>query len=149
MERQRTSVPSQTYGDTLPLEKIKNRHPSDDFWWIHKLWVGQTHRSDSVKCKAGVLILIHKNLPCEVVSSAGRLLTLHLCISNKNLIVTNIYVPDSPTKSFFQAATAHLTPYLQYPLLLGGDFNTVMDMQEDKCRGKVTSQPHLNPPKSH
>lgn len=105
--------------------------PSADFWRMHKFWVGQTHSSASTNGKAGVLILIHKNRSCEVVSSKydeeGRLLTVHLRLSTNDLIFTNIYAPNSPTKPFFQAVTTHLAPYLQYPILLGADFNTVMD----------------------
>lgn len=90
--------------------------PSADFWRMRKLWVGQTHGSASTNGKAGVLILIHKRLSCEVVSSdhdvEGRLLTLHLRLSSKDLILTNIYASNSPTKSFFQAVATHLAPYL-------------------------------------
>lgn len=111
---------------------------------MRKLWVGKTYGSAAVKGKAGVLILIHKNLPCDIVSSTqdeeGHLLTVHLRVSSKNLVVTNVYAPNSPTKSFFQTVTSHLAPFLQFPLLIGGDFNSVMDIQEDKCKGKPILQ---------
>lgn len=64
----------------------------EDFFCMRKLWVGQVFGSALVKSKAGVLILIHKNLSCEIVSvkhdDAGRLLTLHMRISNRD-----IYLP--------------------------------------------------------
>lgn len=123
--------------------------PSSDFWRMLKLWVGQTHGSASTNGKAGVVILIHKHLSCKVVSSdhdvERRLLTLHLWLSSIDLILTNIYAPNSPTNSFFQAVATRLAPYLEYRLLLGGDFNTIMDRQEDKHRGNPTSQSTSQP----
>lgn len=128
------------------LQNLKK--PSEDFSRMRKLWVGQIHGSSSVKGKAGVLILIHKNVPCEVVSSVnddkGRLLTLHLHISNRNLMVTNIYAPNSPTKTFFQSVSTHFPPYLHLPLMVGGDFNTWIYRKIN-----IGKKPHTkSPPKS-
>lgn len=50
----------------------------------------------------------------------GRLLTIHLPISKTELIVTNVYAPNSSTKYLFWVVTAHQAPYMQFPLLIGG-----------------------------
>lgn len=67
-----------------------------------KLCIGQIHGSALVKGRTGVLILIHKNFPCKVVATVndveGCLLTLYLHILTRNLVVTNIYVYNAPTK---------------------------------------------------
>lgn len=125
MECQRALIPPQTHGDTPPLKKIESgllqetHLPVADFCRMRKLWVGKTYGSAAVKGKAGVLILIHKNLPCDIESSTqdeeGHLLTVHLRVSSKDLVVTNVYAPNSPTKSLFQTVTSHLAPSLQPP----------------------------------
>lgn len=115
-----------------------------------KLWVGKVYGSSLAKGKAGVLILIHKNFPCEVVSTVndteGRLLTLQLRVTSKEQIVTNVYAPNFPTKYFFQSVSTHLAPFLHLPLVLGGDFNSVMEPQEDKSIAKPQPHPPTNYP---
>lgn len=66
-----------------------------DFPRMCKLWVGQVYGSAAAKGKAGVVILIHKNLPCEVLSSVhdteGRILTLTLKLFSRKWALTNVY----------------------------------------------------------
>lgn len=118
-----------------------------------KLWVGKVYGSALKKGKAGVLILIHKNFPCKVVSmindSEGHLLTLYLCIATRDLVVTNVYAPNSPSKSFFQSVSTDLAPFLHLPLVIGDDFNSVMVAQEDKSMAKPPILPSpTNPSQS-
>lgn len=46
----------------------ETRLTASDFIRMRKLWVGQVIGSPAAKGKAGFLLLIHKNLPCEVIS---------------------------------------------------------------------------------
>lgn len=93
----------------------------------------------SVKGKAGLLILIHKNLPCEVLSvetdEDGWVVKLKLF--SRELILSNIYAPNSPSKYFFQGLTSCLAPYVHLPLLVGGNFNLVMHLLKDKFQGRA------------
>lgn len=57
-----------------------NHLSSPQFHCMIKLWVGIVLGSSAIGCKAGVLIFIHKNLPCKVMSvdtdSHGHFLSL-------------------------------------------------------------------------
>lgn len=110
-----------------------------DFPCMYKLWVGQIHSSAAVKGKAGMLLLIHKNLPCNVFSlehdSEGRIMTARLKILSRGWALINVYSPNSPSKQFFQQLTSHLAFFLHQPLLIGGDFNSLMYPSEDKSCG--------------
>lgn len=78
--------------------------PLEDFNCIRKLWVGQVYGSALVKGKAGVIILIHKILPCEIISvendEDGRVVILKLRLFSREWVLSNIYAPNSPSKTF-------------------------------------------------
>ena len=77
---------------------------ASDFPRMKKLWVGTVLGSEAVGRKAGVLLLIHRNLPCTVqavnTDSQGRLVSAHLKIGSKDLVISNVYAPNSPGKHF-------------------------------------------------
>lgn len=101
-----------------------------NFICMRKLWVGQVLGSSAVKGKAGVF-LVHKYLLCEVISvqedSKGRTLTAQLKMSAREWVITNVYAPNSPSRHFFQTLTSNLAPHLHFPLLVAGDFNSVLE----------------------
>lgn len=113
---------------------------AEDFNHTRKLWVGQVFSSAAVKGKAGVLSPIHKNLSCEVLlierDAEGHVLTAKLRLSTREWVLSNTYVPNSPSKHFFQTLSFHFAPFLHLPLLVGGDFNSVMHLLEDKSPGR-------------
>lgn len=48
---------------------LQESHPTfQDFHRMKKLWVGTVLGSNAVGRKAGVVILIGKNLPCDIIS---------------------------------------------------------------------------------
>lgn len=116
---------------------------------MKKLWVGTVLALDAVGRKAGVLRLIHKNLPCEILSvdsdSQGRFLSARLCLGNRELKISKVYAPISPNKQFFCDLTARL---IQLPLILhlvGGDFNTIIDLYEDRSTSTRPPTRGVNP----
>lgn len=122
----------------------------EDFYRMRKIWVGQVFGSALVKSKAWVLILIHKNLLCEIISvnedDVGRLLTLHMRIYNKTQSSPTIMPPTPPNKTFFQTVSSHLSSYLHVPLMVGGDFNSVLHAMEDKSLGQPKPPTHSTSP---
>lgn len=117
---------------------------SPDFQRMIKLWVGTVLDSDALDRKAGVLILIHKNLPCDIISinsdKQGRILSAHIRLGNRDLMLSNIYAPNSPGKSFFSDLSTWL---LHHPLTphIGGDFNTILHPNEDRSSPKRSQKP--------
>lgn len=90
----------------------KTHLTTSDFARMHKLWVGQVIGSPEVRGRAGVLLLIHKNLPRKIISThsdnEGRLLTATLKTYNREWVLTNVYAPNSPSKQFFQNLTSSI-----------------------------------------
>lgn len=81
-----------------------------------------------------------------------RIVMLHLCFPTRDLIITNVYAPNSPNKHFFQRVSLRLVPYLTKAHLIGGDFNTVMNTIEDRSTFKplfATPPTEQSSPLSH
>lgn len=66
-----------------------------DFFWPKKLWVEEVVGYPAVSCKAGEIILLHKNLPRTIKSVArddlGRKVSLDLHFSSRTIQIINIY----------------------------------------------------------
>lgn len=112
---------------------------ADDLARLQKMWVGSVYGSPAVGHKAGVAILVHKNLQHSIrevrADSLGRKLTLHMTIGDKAVAVTNIYAPNSPDTSFFQDMAQWVLTAPEVLHLVGGDFNSVMSTLADRtCR---------------
>lgn len=56
-----------------------------------------------------------------------------------------MYAPNSPTTYFFQSVSTHLAPFLHLPLVIGGDFNSVIEPLEDKSIARPLPFPHHPP----
>ena len=61
-------------------------------------------------------------------------------IGNKVLTLVNIYAPNNDNPTFFQNVLDHLLSFECEKIIMGGDFNLVMDVQRDKKGGNATTQ---------
>lgn len=62
----------------------------------------------------------------------GGMVTAHLKFHTKEMLITNINAPNSPSAAFYQDATRWVLKKPHYPHLIGGDFNTVLRNGEDR-----------------
>lgn len=69
--------------------------PTDDLPRLRKLWVEEVYGSLAIGRKAGVAILLQKNLRHTIrdirADSTGCKITLHLSLASKDIAITNIY----------------------------------------------------------
>lgn len=124
--------------DIALIQEAHRKGP--DFVRMKKLWVGRALGSEAVGRKAGVLMLIHKKLPCEVSSvdsdKQGCFITVRLCIGNRALQISNVYAPNSPSQSFFCELSTKLSTSPHIAHLIGGDLNMVMHHSDDRSTSK-------------
>ena len=57
-------------------------------------------------------------------------------IDNKILTLVNIYAPNNDYPTFFQNLLDRILSFECEEVIIGGDFNLVMDVQKDKKRRK-------------
>lgn len=76
-----------------------------------------------------------------------RLITAHLCLGNRDLQITSIYAPNNPGKPLFGEWSTRLLKFPHLPHKVGGDFNTVMHLTDDRSTAKQSQRPleHSNP----
>ena len=70
---------------------------------------------------------------------AGRFILVDLKIDNKIMTLGNIYAPNNDNPVFLKDVFNHLLSFECEEIVLGGDFNLVLDVQADKKEGRPTT----------
>ena len=92
---------------------------------------------------AGVCILFNNNFQFEIIrkffDQEGRFIIIDMKIDNKILTLVNIYAPNNDNPTFFQNLIDRILSFECEEVIMGGDFNLVMDVQKDKNGGNATT----------
>ena len=84
----------------------------------------------------GVGILINPDLPYELLNytelMCGSLQSLELKIHEKPITIINIYGPNQDELNIFEILEAYIRSNEDKNFIIGGDFNTVLDIHLDK-----------------
>lgn len=84
----------------------------------------------------GVCILLNRKISCNVNITGndenGRLAFARVCIFNHKLSFTSICCPNEPDKDFFSYIGNILLEQNDFSLVVGGDFNAVLNPSLDK-----------------
>ncbi|KAL9964015.1 hypothetical protein ACROYT_G027586 [Oculina patagonica] len=93
--------------------------------------------------KAGVAILLNNNFTFNILKqicdNQGRYIIIDLEVDELTLTICNIYAPNTDDPTFFQNVSEELSRFKCEEIILGGDFNLVMDVAKDKMGGKLTT----------
>lgn len=127
--------------ETHTVKDIENRWKTE--------WGGDIYFSHGKSNKSGVAILINKNLDYKIVEEIsdenGRFIVLNMQVEGINFILVNFY---APTKNFevdqieyVDKLRSILENKLDCNIVLGGDFNTVLDPCIDKKGGAQFNTP--------
>ena len=93
----------------------------------------------------GVGILINSNFTYTVQEYhdiiKGRMQSLTLNIGEKDYIFLNVYAPNNSTDniSFLSKIEDFVISNERDTLIIGGDFNTIIDINNDKKHGNVNN----------
>ena len=112
---------------------------NEDELFFKTLWGGQVFYSHGERNARGVATLIARDAKVKIVDvscdSQGRMIFLKINHEGDQYIVVNIYAPNADTPEFF----AELDPKLFHSecenIIIGGDFNLVMDLKHDRLGG--------------
>ena len=93
--------------------------------------------------KAGVAILFNNDFAFKVLrqicDKEGNYIIIDLEVGELILTICNIYAPNKDDPFFFQNIREQMTMLRCEDIILGGDFNLVMDVKKDKKGGKSTT----------
>ena len=109
----------------------------DEISWS-KEWGGPVFYAHGTNDSRGVAILFKPGVNFTVhnkYSFNGRVITLYISLSDKELILLNLYAPNKDDILFFENIIDKITEIDCSNIILGGDFNLVLDIQLDKTGG--------------
>ena len=113
-------------------EKVWNTQFSSKIWFSH----GTTQ-------SRGVAILFSKQLEYTVhnviTDENGRYIILYCTILKKKILLCNLYAPNVDDPIFFQSLFDDIKRFSPDHMVIGGDFNLVMDLDIDKQGGTYTT----------
>uniref|UniRef100_H3AKY0 exodeoxyribonuclease III n=1 Tax=Latimeria chalumnae TaxID=7897 RepID=H3AKY0_LATCH len=108
-------------------------------------WVGVVYISSFDGKSRGVAILIKKNIPfTEIKVLKGEedcAIMLLLEIMSQKMLLVNIYAPVEGDPTFFHQLNSRLQQFNDIPIIMGGDFNEVLDLQLDRS---IKAKPHVS-----
>lgn len=122
---------------------------------MQQAWVGSVYGASASGKSAGVLTLINKALPHQVLShscdeSSGRWSCITLQVGLHVLDLWNVYGPNVDNSLFLDTISSSLTRSSSARLtLLGGDFNAVPSYLEDRAWESRKTAPRPSSQDSH
>lgn len=106
-----------------------------------KEWGNEMYLSGNSSNSTGVGILLNLNCQYEIMEYkniiTGRLQMLKIRISDTTLVLLNIYGPNTEDITFFRTIENLVIENNSESLILGGDFNNVIDFNLDKINGRI------------
>ena len=93
--------------------------------------------------KAGVAILSNNNFYFQLLKAytdpKGRFIISDLTTNGKHITLANIYTPNEDDQNFFPSIFNQLLNFKCEEIIVGGDFNLVLDVNKDKKGGLARS----------
>ncbi|MCW4346095.1 MAG: reverse transcriptase domain-containing protein, partial [Candidatus Thiodiazotropha endolucinida] len=120
---------------------LQETHSGDGthaFWkqqWGHDAFFSGTSTNSE-----GIGILINPNLSYEVLKYteilSGRIQSLEIKINERDITLINLYGPNNDDTSYFTKLERYLIDNYEKTFIIGGDFNSVLDIKMDKKNGR-------------
>ena len=93
--------------------------------------------------KVGVTVLFNNNFPFKILrqlcDKEGRYIIVDLEVGELTLTLCNIYAPNTNDPAFFKNVSEQMLSFKCDEIIIGGDFNLVLDVSKDKAGGKPTT----------
>ena len=108
-------------------------------------WGYKAFSSGLASNKAGVAILFNNNFTFKVLrqicDKEGRYIITDLEVGELILTICNIYTPNKDDPIFFQNIREQMIMFRCEEIILGGEFNLVMDVTKEKKRWEINDAP--------
>ena len=107
---------------------------------IKKEWDGEIYLSGTKTNAEGVCILFSSNISVKVLKHeeivTGRFQSIDVIINEKEMNIINIYGPNTDDFEFYKKVEDYLLKHNENNFIIGGDFNTVINIDIDKKNGR-------------
>ena len=138
--------------DIMLLQETFSSNEDENLWQTE--WGGQTFWSHGSKHSRGVGILIKRGFDFEMLKTEldpeGRYILMKARVQGEALNIINIYVPnvEKDKNIFFRSLNNTILSNeidINDPLLIAGDWNTILDPSIDKTGGKTIISDSVGP----
>ena len=120
--------------DICLLQETHSHESCEQIW--ENQWGGIIKYCHGETNAHGVAVLCKRNLECVIekitCDNEGRYLILDIAVYDKNYTVMNMYAPNTDEPDFFINLFENLTCHNNEDIIIGGDFNLVMDPTFDR-----------------
>ena len=129
----------------LGIILLQETHSSigEETLWQYE-WGGKIIFAHGNSNSKGTAILIRQSFACEVkttyANSTGGFLQIESEINDKNFTIFNVYASNKDDPNFFDTYFTKVNNFSNANLILGGDWNLVLNVLLDKDGGP----PHAN-----
>ena len=119
------------------LQEVHCSEKTTDLWASE--WGYKTLFSCCASNKAGVSILFNNTFNLQILKlfadPKGRFIICDIEANTKLLTLANIYAPNEDDPNFFHALFDHSFSFHYEEIIIGGDFNLVLELEKDKKGG--------------
>lgn len=127
------------HNPTIVMLQETHTISSDEAVWISE-WDGHCVFSHGSTNSCGVTIMLDKKLSYNVhdikCDCEGRYIIIDITLENRRLTLVNLYAPNEDTPSFFENIFDEADNIDNDTLIIGGDFNCILDNKIDKKGGR-------------
>ena len=115
------------------LQEAHCTKDKESIWSVE--WGYSAFFSSFSSASAGVCILFNNNFQFDIIrqfsDQEGRFIIIDVKINNKVMTLVNIYAPNNDNPAFFQNLLCHILSFECEEVIVGGDFNLVLDVHKD------------------
>ena len=133
------------------LQKVHCAKDKEHIWSTE--WGNSAMFSSFSSTSAGVCVLLNNNFNFQILKffsdPEGRFIMVDIKLESKILTLVNIYVLNEDKPTFFQNILNQLLCFDCSKVILGGDFNLVLDVQKDKKGGRPVTHNNLSKEVKH
>ena len=119
------------------LQEVHCTENTNHLWSAE--WGYQAIFSTYKSNKAGVCILFNNNFDFQIEKTytdpQGRFIICDIKTNEKCFTLGNIYAPNEDNPTFFLDFFDHLADFKCDDIIIGGDYNLVLDLEKDKMGG--------------
>ena len=127
-------------GKKMDIILLQETHSSksDEIMWGNE-WGGNVLFSHGKTDAKGVMVLVNKSSNIEICEwsydDEGRVIYALICMYGKEILIVNVYAPNEDDPSFYKNVFEQILKYGATFVVIGGDYNLVLDVSIDKSGG--------------
>lgn len=121
----------------IQIALLQETHlPKPEIALLQRRWRCQIYATGYSAFARGVLIWVRPGVPFEiqdtVIDAEGRYVIVRGMLDGRQVVMASLYAPNTEQGVYLDSLSCVLAPWHGIPLILGGDYNSVLDVSLDR-----------------